>query len=125
MIGADFAQNVLPLLQNLSAQSILPQKGAPLPFFQNVMAASILLRGDFGANFLPQRTGKALIALKALLIHVDFPAHAAGVFALVRNAPKALKTGQHPLFHLLFFPLSVSKFLYRPPFARQEHKSFG
>ena len=98
MVGADFAQALLPKLQNLAAQTVLPEEGAALPVCQCVVVGAVRLCDDAAAQLLPKGTGDGLEAAKALLVHVNFPAHTAGVPAAVSDAVKIPKAGQNSCF---------------------------
>ena len=78
MVGADVAERLLTQLGDEIAQTALIQKGAPLVMGQDE-AGWVSLAVNTGLQALPQFSFNGSVAGQSLLVHVDLPAHTAGV----------------------------------------------
>ena len=87
MVAADLAEHILPAVQNEVAEVLFVQEGAALVCAEEEVRRVAVL-GDACAQTLAHFTADAAVGDERVLVHVDLPADAAVMAAVVGDAGK-------------------------------------
>ena len=87
VVAADLAQDIFAKAEDHAAQTLFVQKRAAVMLGKAEMR-TLVLCDDARADLRAQFTGQGSVFFKAFAVHIDFPADAAAVAAVVGDAAK-------------------------------------